>query len=301
MYTIEKQTILIIEDTPMQIRVLNQILSPLYDVKIAKDGLKGLELARKYNVDLILLDIVMEGMSGFEVIAELKKSSVTADIPVIFITSMDSSEVEAKGLTLGAVDYITKPFADEIVRLRVGLHMQLISQMRTIENLGLCDSLTEVRNRRSFNNQMQTEWETAIQNKTCISMLMLDIDHFKAFNDNYGHLNGDSCLKIVADVLKATVGTQSDLVFRWGGEEFALLLPDTSLENAMAIAEQLRCNVENATVSCDGGVATKVTVSIGVGTVFPQPGDKAEKFCIDTDKALYKAKQNGRNRVEPVI
>jgi len=293
-----KQSILIIDDTPMQIRVLSQILSPLYDVKIAKDGEKGLELARKHSVDLILLDIVMEGISGFEVLAELKRSMATQHIPVIFITSMDSSEDEAKGLSLGAVDYITKPFMDEIVKLRVGLHMQLLSQMRTIERLGLFDSLTGARNRHSFNKRMQTEWDEAIKNNTVISMLMLDIDHFKLFNDKYGHLGGDLCLKGVADVFLATVENSEDFVFRWGGEEFAILLPGTSAGDAAEIAERVRHNVENASIACTGKTAAKVTVSIGVNTIFPKAGDRIEKFCDDTDKALYKAKQNGRNRVE---
>jgi len=294
----EKRTILIIDDTPMQIRVLSQMLSPTYDVKIAKDGEKGLELAHKHNIDLILLDIVMTGMSGFEVLEELKKSSITRHIPVIFITSMDSAENEAKGLALGAVDYITKPFMDDIVKLRVGLHMQLISQMQTIERLGLFDSLTGVRNRHSFNTLMQAEWNTSIQNKTCISLLMLDIDRFKIFNDRYGHLSGDSCLKTAADVFKATVEARGASVFRWGGEEFAILLPSTTLEDATAIAEQVRHAMESTPVSCGEADTTNITVSIGVGTIFPQSGDRIEKFCDDTDKALYKAKQNGRNRVE---
>jgi len=126
-----KQCILIIDDTPMQIRVLAEILSPLYDVKIAKSGEKGLELARKYNVDLILLDIIMDGLSGFEVLAELKKSSETKHIPVIFITSMDSMEDRAAGLSRGAVDYITKPFLDEAVRMRVSMHMHRLTQKRS--------------------------------------------------------------------------------------------------------------------------------------------------------------------------
>jgi len=292
-----KQSILIIDDTPMQIRVLSQILSPLYDVKIAKNGEKGLELARKHSVDLILLDIVMTGMSGFEVLGELKKFNVTKHIPVIFITSMDSIESEVKGLSLGAVDYIIKPFIDEIVRLRVGLHMQLISQMRTIERLGLFDSLTGIRNRHSFNTIMQNEWAKAIQNNTCISMLILDIDRFKNFNDQHGHLSGDLCLKTMAKVFMETVERGGDFVFRWGGEEFVILLPDTPIEDATAIAEHIRHKVENTPIPCSENAATKVTVSIGVGMIFPHSGDRIEKFCNETDKALYKAKQDGRNRV----
>jgi len=296
-----RQSILIIDDTPMQVRALSEILSPLYDIKIAKDGEKGLELARKHSVDLILLDILMAGMSGFEVLAELKKSVATRHMPIIFITSMNSSEDEALGLSLGAVDYIAKPFMDDVVRLRVGLHMKLISQRRKIEMLSLLDGLTGIRSRQSFNAKMRAEWDAAAQGKTRLGMLMLGIDRFKDFNSKRGHLSGDLCLKTVAGILKAA--TENDeLVFRWGGDEFALLLPGASQEDAAALAEQIRRSVEDALMpepvpSADDDAA-KATVSIGAGAIAPQPSDRIEAFCANIDSALCKAKQNGRNRVE---
>lgn len=294
-----KGSILVIEDIPIHIRVLNQILSPLYDLKAATSGQKGIELAHKHPVDLILLDILMEDMSGFDVLSALKSSDKTKEIPVIFVTSMDSSDDEVKGLEAGAVDYITKPFIDEIVRLRVGLHMQLIEQMRTIKNLGLHDGLTGIRNRLSFNMTMQEEWDFAIENKTSISMVMIDVDYFKKFNDKYGHLAGDMCLKIVADTLKSS-RRESDSVFRWGGEEFMVLLPETLIEHAKGFAERLRKVIEETPIKINDNETTYVTVSMGVGTIEPKSEDRLEDFCDRVDKALYKAKENGRNCVSLV-
>jgi len=294
----EKQSILIIDDTPLQIRILSQILSEKYDVKAASSGNKGIELAQRHNIDLILLDILLEDTSGYEVLKSLKSSDKTRSIPVIFVTSMSSPDDEAKGLSAGAVDYIGKPFVDDIVRLRVDLHMQLLTQMRTIERLSLMDSLTEIRNRRSFNLSLQEEWEKAEASGGCISMIMLDIDHFKNFNDKYGHLCGDTCLKSVASTLKQSAG--NDFVFRWGGEEFALMLPGMPLERAIELAESLRKAVADTTIVLKDGTSTSVTISLGVGAIFPQEGDKPEFFCTEVDKALYRAKRDGRDRVERI-
>ena len=294
----EKQSILVIEDSPIQIKVLSHILSSTYDVRVATSGKKGILLAQKYSIDLILLDIIMDDMTGFEVLDTLKKSERTKNIPVIFISSMDTSEDEVRGLSAGAVDYITKPFTNEVVQLRVGLHMKLIEQMRTIENLSLYDSLTGIRNRRSFNLTMQEEWEKAVDNGHSISMIMLDIDRFKLFNDKYGHLCGDICLKAVAHALKIT--RNNDLVFRWGGEEFAVLLPNTSLIDAERLAERLREAVAATPIEYKPGLTTTVTISLGAGEIFPQTTDTPELFCAEVDRALYKAKENGRNRVETI-
>lgn len=291
-----KQNILVIEDTPVQIRVLDRILSPSYNIKAATSGTKGIELAHKHPVDLILLDILMEDMSGYDVLTALKESEKTKHIPVIFITSMDTSKDEVKGLSAGAVDYITKPFVEEIVRLRVGLHMQLIDQMLTIKKLSLYDSLTGIRNRRSFNLTMQKEWQKAAENGQCLSMIMLDVDKFKDFNDKYGHLAGDDCLKHVADALKSVRG--SDLVFRWGGEEFAVVLPNVSQTDAQQLAERLREQIALKKMTYEGLDNVSVTVSLGVGTTFPLTTVRPEDFCSKVDKVLYLAKKNGRNRVE---
>jgi len=293
-----KQCILAIDDTPMHLRVLIDILSPVYDVKVAKSGTAGLEMLQKYNVDIILLDLFMPGMSGFEVLSKLKESDDTKQIPVIFITGSDSPNDEVRGLNLGAVDYIRKPFVEAVVKLRVGVHLKLVAQMKIIEKFSLTDGLTGINNRHNFDQAVKLEWNRAIRAKENLGVLLADIDNFKLFNSRYGHLNGDACLKTVANVMKETVMRGNDFVFRWGGEEFVVLLPDTSLDGAVIVAERIRENVAAAVIQC-GEETTSATISIGAGSVRPfGQTENFEDFYAKLDKVLYRAKENGRNRVE---
>jgi diguanylate cyclase (GGDEF)-like protein len=219
---------------------------------------------------------------------------------VIFVTGMDGSSEEVRALESGGVDYLRKPIVPEIVNLRVGIHMQLITQMRIIERFSLTDGLTGVNNRRCFDQQLETEWNRAARNNSWLGMLMMDIDRFKSFNDNYGHLNGDHALKAVSSVLVDTIQRGSDYVFRWGGEEFAVLLPETPLDGAVNVAEKIRANIESAPIIM-GDKTESVTISIGVSSMMVEPATypwAAAEFCEGIDKALYKAKHNGRNRVE---
>ena len=298
-----KQCILIIDDDPIQLKVLGHILFPQYDVKTAKNGETGLRLAAKYNIDLILLDLVMQDMSGFEVLSQLKASDETKHIPVIFVTGSISNEDEAKCLALGAVDYIRKPFTEVIVGLRVKIHLQLVAQMRTIENLSLTDGLTGISNRRGFDQMIKATWIHTRRANDCLSVLLLDIDKFKQFNDKHGHLNGDTCLKAVANTIKTTLERESDHVYRWGGEEFAVILPYTPIDGAMLIAERIRENVATAPIQLEGGETVHITISIGAGSVAPTYMDSDKSFVdfwTKLDKALYRAKENGRNRVEEI-
>ena len=297
-----KHCVLIIDDTPMQLVELGRILSSRYEVKIAKSGEEGLKVLNDHNIDLILLDLVMPSMSGFEVLVRLKKSEETAHIPVIFITGSALAEDEAKALSLGAVDYIHKPFVDIVVNLRVGIHLRLVEQMKFIENISLTDGLTGIGNRRRFDQTVKAEWNHARRAKDDFSMLLLDIDRFKLFNDTYGHLNGDVCLKTIAGVIGDSLERGSDTVFRWGGEEFAVLLPCTHIEGAMKVAERIRKRVA-ATPIRHGGGTVSVTISIGVGSIVPSDAGFEESFAefsAGIDRALYRAKENGRNRVEQI-
>ena len=297
-----KHCVLIIDDTPIQLVELGRILSSRYDVKIAKSGEEGLKVLKEHHIDLILLDLVMPGMSGFEVLSLLKESEETAGIPVIFITGSALAEDEAKALSLGAVDYIHKPFVDIVVNLRVGIHLRLVEQMKFIENISLTDGLTEIGNRRSFDQAIKSEWNHAKRAKEHLGMLMLDIDKFKLFNDTYGHLNGDTCLKTVARVISDSLERGRDSVFRWGGEEFAVVLPCTHVEGAMKVAERIRENVSAEPIR-HGDETTFVTISLGVGSVVPAGACFEEafaEFSASVDRALYRAKENGRNRVEQI-
>ena len=300
----EKQTILVIDDTPMQLVAIGHMLSPQYDVKMAKTGREGLEIAQDNHIDLILLDLMMPDISGFDVCKELKQSEDTKNIPIIFITGDASNEAEAAGLAIGAVDYIRKPFTEVIVKLRVEIHLRIISQMRVIENISLTDGLTGISNRRNFDKTIKSLWKIARRTENCISMLMLDIDKFKVFNETYGHLNGDTCLKTVAKVMETNLARGTDTVHRWGGEEFVILLPGTNIDGALLVAERIRAAIENTPISL--GVETpmpSVTVSIGVGCVTPVDTDFDEAFLAFSTKvnqALFMAKDNGRNRIEQI-
>jgi diguanylate cyclase (GGDEF)-like protein len=292
-----KHTILIVDDEAVNIRALSQVLLPEYTVYMARDGQTAIETAEDVTPDLILLDVIMPDMSGYEVITELKNCDRTMEIPVIFITGLSGVEDEEKGFLLGAVDYITKPFNDTIVRVRVRQHLQTLRQLRMIKRLGVIDPLTDISNRRGFNERLEIEWAHAVRDKSTLSILMIDIDHFKRYNDTYGHLQGDVLLQAIAGIFRQTLVRSTDYAARWGGEEFAILLPGTNMDGALKIAERIRSNVENTAVPRTDGSDTRVTVSIGVYSQSPQPGDLANDFVTGADRALYTAKESGRNKV----
>lgn len=294
----EKFKILVADHLRANIHDLTQILRPVYTVLVAKDGATALEIARLQQPDLILLDVILPGLSGFEVLSELKNSDLTRHIPVIFITSRDSAEDERKGLYLGAVDYITKPFHNSIVQARVRTHLQNVAYIRTIEHLSRVDVLTNLPNRRFFDAQLRVEWERAVRNKKPLSMLMMDIDKFKDYNDRYGHPQGDLLLKTVAAVFTRELNRPADFVARWGGEEFAALLPDTDLPGALEVAERIRRSVEATVIPYGDGLPTCATISIGIQTLLPTVDSLAEELINGSDQALYAAKHSGRNVVK---
>jgi diguanylate cyclase (GGDEF)-like protein len=295
----ENFKILVVDDEKHNIEVLNEILSPMYEILISKDGLNGIKMAKEFVPDLILLDIIMPDMSGFEVIQTLKGSDVTRRIPVIFITGLDSYKDEEKGLLLGAADYITKPFRVPIVKARVKTQLQMVEYIRAIERLGMMDALTELPNRRGFDKQIQSEWNRAKREKTPISVMIIDIDKFKVYNDTYGHAQGDVVLQYVAKAYKSTLKRPADYVARWGGEEFVILLPNTDMEGALIIAEQIRVNIEKLKIPYTDGTSQSVTVSIGVNCEVPPRYNPPAEFLSKADKALYEAKETGRNKVVP--
>jgi diguanylate cyclase (GGDEF)-like protein len=278
-----KNSILLVDDEPMNITSLTHILKTDYTVYVEKDGAGCLEAARELKPDVILLDILMPIMNGFEVIKTLKNDEATRDIPVIFVT--------------GLADYIQKPFSAAVVKLRVRNQIQIVNQMRIIHDISITDSLTGIGNRRYFYTQLEQEWQRGLRHQTPISFMMLDIDHFKAFNDTYGHLAGDVVLKETASIIKSCLSRAIDIVARWGGEEFIILLPSTPLDNAMDIANEIRKKVEEAEIHLRDKTITKVTISAGVNELLPNQASEINKFISDADKALYLAKGQGRNQV----
>jgi diguanylate cyclase (GGDEF)-like protein len=288
--------ILIIDDEKHNIDVLNEILSPMYEVLISKDGFNGIKMAKEFVPELILLDIIMPDMTGFEVIQTLKGFDITRRIPVIFITGLDSYKDEEKGLLLGAADYITKPFRNAIVKARVKTQLQVVEYIRAIERLGMMDALTDLPNRRGFDKQLQSEWGRAKREKTPISIMAIDIDNFKNFNDTYGHAQGDVVLQYVAKAFKNTLKRPADFAARWGGEEFVIILPNTDMEGALVIGEHVRSAIETLEIPYSDG-SLSVTVSIGLNCEVPPRYSYPAEFFGKADKALYTAKEQGRNRV----
>jgi len=290
-------TILITDDEKFNLDILGSILSPHYNILISKNGTRALELARTNAPDLILLDVMMPDMTGFEVITKLKESNDTVNIPVIFITGLTDPADEEKGFFLGAVDYITKPFNRAIVKARVNTHIKIIDHMRTIERIGLIDPLTRVANRRGFETRFDAEWGRSIREQTPISFMIMDIDKFKVYNDTYGHQQGDIALKTFAETASNALGRANDFVARWGGEEFVILLSNTDMNGAEEVAENVRKAVEDSIIYTEDEDVTRVTVSIGVNSVVPTAETSTADFIKAADKALYDAKENGRNRV----
>ena len=290
-----RYSILIVDDEVSNIITLSDILEPDYDVSVLKDGRDVLDTVKSDMPDVILLDIVMPEMDGFEVIKALKKSKLTKEIPVIFITGLDDIEAEERGLVLGAADYIAKPFHEPIVKLRVKNQVKMLDQLRTILRLSMHDQLTGLPNRRNFETRMSYEWSRAQRERTPLSLLMIDVDNFKLYNDTYGHQQGDTALVSVVNAFAQALKRPGDFAARWGGEEFIILLPNTEAGGAMEVAEHVRKSVESTEIP--GEQVTKVTVSIGIDTWTYGQESSIDNLISSADTALYEAKHSGRNKV----
>lgn len=293
-----KQSILIVDDIPTNIKVLGESLKADYQVRIATNGFKAIEIAMSKNPpDLILLDIMMPGMSGYEVCEKLKDTKQTQNIPIIFITAMDDEKDETKGLQLGAVDYITKPFSLPIVKARVKTHLELKRKRDMLENLSTVDALTGIANRRRFDEHYNSEWKRSVRDSTQLSVIMIDIDFFKLYNDNYGHGEGDTCLQKVSQCLSEIINRPADLLARYGGEEFICILPETDIMGALKIGEEMRSKIEALKIVHEHSLVNQyITISLGVSSVLPVEKMEAQLLVKDADVYLYKAKEEGRNR-----
>lgn len=287
----EQPVVLIVDDMPANIQVLAECLKDHYRIKVATDGLRCLELlSNDPDVDLILLDIEMPGLDGYEVCQRLKEQSATRDIPVIFVTSHDLEENEEMGLELGAVDYITKPIRPSIVSARVKTHITLKQQHDQLLAMAIQDQLTGLYNRHYLMEGSSKKIARAIRHDFPLSLLIIDIDHFKKINDHYGHPKGDAVLKAVAAML-AEQSRKEDIVARFGGEEFIIMLDHCPMSEAQEKAENFR-----------QAIASLQPETIPVSASFGATQLRAEDRSIDdlikrADQALYEAKEAGRNRV----
>jgi diguanylate cyclase (GGDEF)-like protein len=292
-----KPTLLVVDDQPNNIQVLAEALTGTCEVLFATNGEKALELASAKDIDLILLDVVMPEMNGYEVCRRLKSDEKTRKIPVVFVTAMNDVDDETRGFDVGGVDYITKPISPPTVRARVKTHLQLKATRDLLEELASIDGLTEIANRRRFDETFEKEWKRALRSQHTLSVIMLDVDFFKPFNDTYGHAQGDECLRRIALVLASTFQRPSDLPARYGGEEFAIILTDTDALAARGLIETLLENIASLDIPhSNSAAADYLTVSMGGITVVPSAKLDACEALEEVDRLLYEAKTDGRNR-----
>lgn len=292
-------TVLIVDDNRDNIRVLMDTLKDDFKLLAATSGEQALEmLAFGVNLpDLILLDILLPGIDGYEVCRKLKNSDSTRNIPIIFVTAVSEVMDESRGFRVGAVDYITKPFHPPIVKARVETHINLKNKTDMLEKLASLDSLTNIPNRRKFDEVLKNEWQRAVRYRFPLSVLMIDVDRFKQYNDNYGHATGDTCLRQIARTLKRTLKRPYDFIARYGGEEFVVILPDVDVKGAAKVGETMKQAVEDLGIVHEySTVGAVVTVSLGGATILPDGETRGSADLMEeADRLLYMAKKAGRN------
>ena len=281
--------ILIIDDTPSNIDILLEFLDEKFTIFASTNGRDGLEILENEEIDLVLLDIMMPEMDGFQVAQKIREKNDR--VPIIFITAKTGDTDIEKAYSVGGNDYITKPFREKEVLARITLHLKLREYEKELEKLAFYDSLTKLYNRRYFDEIIPKLLKIAKRNHKIISIIMLDIDFFKKVNDNYGHLTGDKILQFLSSKL-LSLTRESDIVIRFGGEEFIILLPNTEIAGAKKLAEKIRKEIENSVVTTEN---IKFTISLGVTEI--QMGEKTNKFLKRVDDSLYEAKNSGRNKV----
>lgn len=290
--------ILIVDDEPVNIHLLATMLKSDYQVLFALSGEDALRIAELNEPDLILLDIKMQGMDGFSVCARLKTHPRLKDIPIIFVTALHEVHDEAQGLDIGAIDYIIKPINKVIVRHRIHNHLKLKIQRDTLRRFAVIDGLTGIANRRGFEDAFEREWRRSRRNHSPLAIIIADIDHFKAYNDFYGHLAGDECLRAVAEVLRRRMTRPGDLAARYGGEELVCLLPDTDVVNAHQIAQYIFTDLATLAVRHEASpVAAVVTISAGIASAISDGVTDRNELLALADIHLYEAKNSGRNRI----
>lgn len=301
-----RHKILIVDDTKENIELLMELFRGDYRVSAATTPERALKLARSDpQPDLVLLDILMPEMDGYQVCAALKNHESTKRIPVIFVTAVSEVMDAAKGFASGAVDYITKPFHPPVVKARVALHLDLKNKYELLETYAFIDALTEIPNRRRLEQTLDDEWRRAQRTGQPLSLLMFDVDHFKPFNDNYGHGKGDQCLRQIAHAANSVLRRSGDFIARFGGEEFMVILPHADAEQATAIAQDISDAVDALGIVHEySSVDAHVTISIGLVTLHPQPPGQSSLSTTAlvemADRAMYAAKGGGRHRIERI-
>lgn len=294
-----KSRVLVIDDEPITVEILTSALMMDYEVMAASDAATGLAIAKSELPDIILLDVVMPETTGFELCKALKEEELTKNIPIIFSTAKNSEKDELYGLTLGAVDYVHKPFSIPLLKARLSSHLNLKKKTDLLERLVSIDGLTEIHNRRYFENMYEKEWRRAERANLPLSVCFVDIDYFKQYNDTYGHGAGDQCLYKVAQSINNHIRREGDFVARYGGEEFVCVWIGADAEAAMKLAQNLRYGIASLYVPHQTSqCAPHVTVSLGVASAMPSRTNATPATLLkQADDYLYQAKANGRNTV----
>ncbi len=293
-----KPRVLIVDDERSNISILGNLLEHDCEVVVATDGASALRRAGgDGRPDLILLDVMMPEMDGYQVCKRLKEEAATRDIPVIFITAMGEEHDEERGLAVGAVDYVTKPFSPAILKMRIRTHVELKRLRDHWQRLSTVDELTQLANRRCFDDALESAWRRAACEQQPIALIMADVDHFKAYNDHHGHPAGDVCLRRIAGAMDGEIRRAGDLMARYGGEEFACLMFGADVDGAEAVARRMCAAVEALQIrNAHPEVQAPVSVSVGVAAVIPSGVQGAEILVGEADRQLYDAKRSGRNR-----
>ncbi|WP_340680699.1 diguanylate cyclase [Paraglaciecola sp.] len=299
---LRQQTLMIVDDYQSNLHAMDALFKSEYKVVLQNNAKQAIDYAIQEEVDLILLDVDMPEMNGYEACAALKSNTLTAHIPIIFVTAADSPDDEEKGLLLGAVDYVVKPLNLSILRKRVRNQMESIHYRKKLEFLSCVDGLTGASNRRQLDTMLLQHYASTIRYGNCLALLMIDIDNFKLYNDTYGHIKGDQCLQQVAEAIMSVRRRETDIVGRYGGEEFAVVLPDTDVEGGLVVANKLLHRIRELKIEHKGMSTNKiVTVSIGLAVFEAKHCNhqetSLEDFVNQADKQLYVAKHNGKNGV----
>lgn len=291
------EKILIVDDSLLQATQLKAIIEDEYDVTIAQTAEDGLRRAHDEDFSLILLDVVMPEMDGFTLLKKLQEEIITQSVPVILITSLADAVNEQHGLILGAVDYITKPYIPLIVKARVNTHVKLYRYRRQIEEQSMTDQLTGVANRRRYDRYSLTKWNEAARLKVPFSICMFDIDHFKMYNDTFGHPAGDKVIAAIAKTISSHLKRSTDFVARYGGEEFVAISMGDPSQKIFEHLQKVRQAIEDLHIPHNPTVSEWVTVSVGGVTVVPETRGTYDVYLKIADTMLYDAKKHGRNRV----
>lgn len=291
------EKILIVDDSLLQATQLKAIIEDEYDVTIAQTAEDGLRKVSDEDFSLVLLDVVMPEMDGFTLLKKLQEEIITQSVPVILITSLADVKNEQRGLVLGAVDYITKPYIPLIVKARVDTHIKLYRYRRQVEEQSMTDQLTGVANRRRYDRYSLAKWYEAARLQVPFSICMFDIDHFKVYNDTFGHPAGDKVIAAVAKTISSYLKRSTDFVARYGGEEFVAISMGEPSEKTFGHLQKIRQAIEDLHIPHSPAVSEWVTVSIGGVTVIPETGSAYDIHLKIADTMLYDAKKHGRNQV----